>query len=58
MISQEVFRGSVQVRPRHGEMSCGDCKVNKHDFRVLKKLTHCPSVGMGPGRGWPISSGR
>ena len=39
---QEVIFDTVRVKPKHGERSRGDCRVSKHDFRALKKLTHRP----------------
>ena len=52
-----------RVKPKHGEMSCGDCRVSKHNFRTLEKLMHRSSDRMGSTdreseRGWPISHGR
>ena len=60
---REVIRDTVRVRPKHGERSCGDCRVSRQDSRALKKLMDRPSDGMGPTcresrRGWPISRGR
>ncbi|WZY85683.1 hypothetical protein YC2023_032067 [Brassica napus] len=45
---RKVIRDTVQVRSKYKEMSCGDCRTSKHDFRALEKLTHRPSDGIEP----------
>ena len=42
----------MRVRAKYGKMSCDDCRVSKHDFRALEKLTHCPSHKMGSQTEW------
>ena len=60
---RKVIRDTVRVRPKHGKMSCGDCRVNEQDFRALEKLTHRPLKRDGAHRqesgcGWFIGRGR
>ena len=63
MTYREVIRDSVRVKPKHIEMSYGDCRVNKQDFVALEKLRTDRWNGMEPtdqesGRGSPNSHGR
>ena len=58
----EVICDTVRMRPKHEKISCGDWRVSKQDFRVLK-ITHLQSDVMeltdqGNGLGWLISRGR
>ena len=50
------------MRPKHGKMSCGDCRVSRQDFRTLKKLTdrwnEMGPTGRVSGCEWPIGRGR
>lgn len=37
-----MIRDTVRVWLKHGERSCGDCRVSKQNFQAFEKLTHQP----------------
>lgn len=62
MTDREVIRDIVQMRLKHEEISCDDCKVSKQYFKTLENYTQLVAWNGHPGRvnehGWPTSRGQ